>query len=361
MIYFYKTISPHLIENLHKYLHYFFSQLFAEVHPTFDHVFYIHTDFKDIVDEYPDINTSLTTITSSYLILSKKDKALVRKIYLHNNAIEEICNNKKKPFPFDDLPLSVQTPIRNLYDSEGLLYSMLTKKTGYPKIKSKCGSLKKHFESFRKVNQYSVCPFCGMENLMTEKETNKNEYDHYFSKGRYPFCSINFNNLVPICDYCNKSGNKGQKDIPFIPRSKPRKQGVLYYPYSQNIPKHEIGLQIISPTTDLSNPKKWNLIISATPKTNEKRKDRWVEIYNIEDRYKGKIAQDSYKWKERIKEKYRMRCKKRGISFKDFKEDILDDFTSYKDINNGIIMKCFDEFIMNNPNCETFLSGNIVF
>jgi hypothetical protein len=54
-----------------------------------------------------------------------------------------------------------------------------------------------------------------------------------------------------------------------------------------------------------------------------------------------------------------LRCKKNGRSFEEFKEDILDDFTEYRKWNNGILMKTFDEFIVNDPNCESYLTGNV--
>jgi hypothetical protein len=249
--------------------------------------------------------------------------------------------------------------LKDLYGSEGLLYKMLTSKNYYQAVKNRCGSLKGHFENFRTTNLFSICPFCGMENLLTDYDDSKNEYDHYISKGDYPFCSINFNNLVPVCDYCNKGGNKGTKDIPFLPDSNPQVQEELYFPYSSTFPDHEIVLSINSANTDLSDVNNWTLNIGCTPAPNENRKDRWIEIYNIKNRYKSKIAGDSYRWKDRIVTKHALRCKKKGVSFDDFKKDILDDFREYKNYNNGIMMKCFDEFIVNDPNCESYLTGHI--
>jgi len=76
----------------------------------------------------------------------------------------------------------------------------------------------------------------------------------------------------------------------------------------------------------------------------------------------GDILTYAYKndidWKLRIIDKYRLRCKKNGRPFAEFKEDILGDFVEYKKWNNGILMKTFDEFIMNDPNCESYLIGN---
>jgi hypothetical protein len=361
MLYFYRPIT-HPITNMHVYMHYFFTQLFAEVSPIYDHTAYIHVDFKAIIDKYTvQLDTKLLAVFNAYMsLVSPNDKTTVQNAYSNNNNIEGICNNIVRPYKFSELPPPIVPPVRELYDSTGVLYKMLTSKAGYPSIKNRCGSLKGHFERFREANKHSICPFCGMENLLTDYDDSKNEYDHYISKGDYPFCSINFTNLVPVCDYCNKAGNKGSKDIPFSPNSNPQVQEKLYFPYSSAYPDHEISLIINAANTDLSDIDSWTLVINCTPVQNANRKERWVEIYNIENRYKSKIAKDSYKWMDRIVTKHRLRCKKKGVSFNDFREDILDDFTEYKDYNNAIMMKCFDEFIVNDPNCESYLTGHVI-
>lgn len=360
MLYFYKSISPHPIENLHNYLHNFFIQLFDEVNPTYDHTHHIHADFKEIITKYKtQIDDKLAAIFSAYNVLHLAEKQIVQTAYNNNNNIEGICNKSVKPYIYDDLPISIQPLIRELYDSNGILYKMLTAKDGYSEIKDKCGNLKTHFENFRKQNMYSICPFCGMENILTEYDKLKNEYDHYIPKSEYPFCSINFKNLVPVCDYCNKSGNKGSKDIPFVPKSNPKIQEELYNPYSADFPDHKIVLNIDAKDTDLKDINSWNLEIDCIPSKNSKRKERWMEIYNIESRYKAKIAGDSYIWKERIIKKYNNNCKINGDSFSRFKHDLLEQFEDYLTWNNGIIMNCFNEFILNEANCEAKLSNQI--
>jgi hypothetical protein len=359
MLYFYKQVT-HPINNMHAYMHHFFIQLFAEVSPAYNHADFIHPDFQSIIDNHAVLDQKLNAVFTAYIGLANPlDKLKVQKAYYINNEIEKICNNIFRPIKFSELPAPIQDPLKELYGSKGTLYQMLTAKDNYGAVKNRCGSLKGHFEKFREQNSISVCPFCGMENLLTDYDDAKNEYDHYLSKGDYPFCSINFNNLTPVCDYCNKAGNKGQKDIPFQPDTNPQIQDELYFPYSCTYPNHAINLKITSTTTDLNDIDNWSLSIDSAPPSNVRKKDRWLEVYNIETRYKAKIAGDSYQWKDRIVSKHTLRCKKRGVTFADFKEDILDDFSSPLKWNNGILMKCFDEFIMNDQNCEANLTGVI--
>lgn len=358
MLYFYKQVM-HPINNMHDYMHHFFMQLFAEVSPVYHHADFIHPDFQTIIDSHGVLDQKLNAIFTAYMALLPAEKKQVQQAYSNNNSIEQVCNNAVRPVKFDELSNGIQDPLKALYGSEGELYKMLTAKKGYPAVKNRCGSLKGHFEKFREINPASVCPFCGMENLLTEYEDGKNEYDHYLSKNDFPFCSINFNNLTPICDTCNKPGYKGQKDIPFQPKTNPQIQDELYFPYSTTFPDHSIDLKISSTTTNLKDIDSWTLSIDCIPAGNVRRKNRWLEVYNIESRYKGKIAGDSYEWKNTIVSEYHRKCKKRGDSFAHFKDDILKHSANPIKLNNGILMRCFEEFIMNDPNCEANLTGTI--
>ena len=358
MIYFYKSISPHRIENLHNYLNYYFDQLFNGNHHIYSQLTHIHHDFVDIINEYSDINRKLEAIFNSYQALHASDQQKLQMIYKSNTDIVGICDKKVKPFKFSELPNGIKREIETLYDSNGVLYKLLTHKTAYQLVKDRCGELKTHFEEFRKINEYGVCPFCGMETLLNENDELKNEYDHYISKGDYPFCSINFQNLVPICDYCNKSGNKGRKDIPFIPDTNPQIQEEIYFPYTSNISNHGIKLSIKSQTNDLRSLNSWSLEIDCIPSANKKRLSRWIEIYNIESRYKSKIAKDSKNWRKWIFEEYYTLCKKNNVNFKVFAQNAISRYDDYKNINHGILLKSFYEFILNNPDCENTIMGS---
>ncbi|WP_254413399.1 hypothetical protein [Dyadobacter diqingensis] len=232
-------------------MHHFFKQLFAEASLVYNHGSLILPYFQTIIDHHDVLDQRLQVLFEAYMGLAVAEKVQVQQAYGNNNSIAQVCNNAIRPVKFDELPVGIRDPLKGLYGSRGVLYQMLTAKDNYDAVKKRCGSLKGHFESFRVHNPLSVCPFCGMENLLTDYDDTKNEYDHYLSKGDYPFYSINFNNLTPVCDYCNKAGNKGQKDIPFQPGTNLQVQDELYDPYSVAYPTHAIELTINASTTDL--------------------------------------------------------------------------------------------------------------
>lgn len=352
MIYFYSNIPRHPIGNLHRYLHYFFEQLFAEVNPTYSHAHHIHQDFQGIIDEYKtQIDDKLAAIFRAYMRnLNSAEKQMVQNAYCSNNDIEGICNATITPIKYNELPSGIRLQVKNLYDE---LWGD-SKILGYDKVVSKCGTVKEHFNDFREINEFSVCPFCGLERLLCEHDDGKDDYDHYLSKGKYPFITVNFFNLFPMCHKCN-SKNKGQKDTPFMPNTSTQRR--IYFPFDTSTVGHEIKLRIQADTTDLSNKDAWTLNIDCEPLANNDRKESWKEIFNIESRYKGIITKENYKWKERIRRKYTIRCVNQGVSFDSFRVDILNDNEDYFNIIEGILMKCFDEFIVNDPYCESNLSG----
>jgi len=353
MLYFYKSISPHPIENLHTYLHFFFTQLFAETSPTYDHAIHIHADFKATIDKNKvQVDDKLNAIFAAYMALQPIEKQSVKDAYANNNNVTGICNMTVVPVKYDALPIGFRTPIESLYDN---LWGD-NKILGYTNVVAKCGTLKEHFTKFRETNDYSVCPFCGIDSLICKSDDGKDDYDHYLPKSKYPFISVNFENLLPMCHNCN-SKNKGQVDTPFVKDT--TTQRPLYYPLDNSTPNHEIKLAINATNYDLSNPASWTLNIVCEPAININKKEAWAEIFKIEKRYKSIIADESKVWKGWIFEKHRKLCKKNGVAYPVFHEDAVDDFNDCFNINKGVLMDTFYKFVLNDPNCESYLTGNV--
>lgn len=60
-----------------------------------------------------------------------------------------------------------------------------------------------------------TCTYCNRNYVKTVGKTSSRvtraEYDHFFSKSKYPFLALSFYNLIPICSPCNKK--KSNKDF----------------------------------------------------------------------------------------------------------------------------------------------------
>ncbi|WP_445454963.1 hypothetical protein [Flavobacterium sp. HNIBRBA15423] len=354
MLYFYKSISPHPIENLHNYLDFFFTRMFDDTQTVYSHAYLIHPNFQGIIDTYKEqIDERLKALFNAYIgLATPQEKQIVKDAYFINNDIVSLSDATNTPIKYSQLPAGISTQIKSFYDE---LWGD-SKILGYATVVNSCGTVKQHFNRFREVNEFLVCPFCGLESLLCEHDDGRDDYDHYLLKSQYPFISINFNNLFPMCHRCN-SKNKNQKDLVYENVAAPQRR--FYYPYSKEA-NHEINLNIVSPNNDLKDPTQWQLEVNTTNLAYEDCKETWKDVFNIETRYKATISKHSKFWKERIFSKHHNICKKNGRSYAEFEEDILDDFNDYLNISNGILMKSFNDFVINDPNCQANLTGILI-
>ncbi len=61
----------------------------------------------------------------------------------------------------------------------------------------------------------NVCPYCNRNYTFTvidDKEISRPEFDHFYSKEKYPILALSFYNLIPSCHICN-STLKGREEF----------------------------------------------------------------------------------------------------------------------------------------------------
>ncbi len=354
MLYFYKSISPQPIEQLNSWLDYFFQQMFAEVSQTYDPAIHIHADFRPLVRHYKaQLNNRLADIFSAYMDLKNPaDKLAIQSAYTNNTNIRGICNGTVVPVKYNALPPSFSAVLEELYDN---LWGE-SKILGLTEVEKVCGSVKVHFNNLMAKMEERVCPFCGLESLLCEHDDGRDDYDHYLPKADYPFIAVNFANLFPMCHRCNSKA-KGSYDIPYDRIS--GTQRPVYYPLDTT-KGHSITLSINSATTHLKETSGWDLEVTCEPATSDGKKKAWMDIFNIETRYKAVIAAESYTWKGWIVDQHSLLCKKGGLSFSIFRESQLDRFKEPLKIDKGILFNTFYRFILDAPNCEANLNGQIL-
>ena len=142
-----------------------------------------------------------------------------------------------------------------------------------------------HFETFRiKTINGNVCKACGMSELAPIRSNIENskqwrsDYDHQLCKADYPLFSVHPNNLIPLCDVCNKKA-KGDDNI-FLKNNTLRH---IFYPFFEAASGY-INLAILN----LRDPEpfvkvSWNTTnISIVNKL-----DTWDDVYEIKNRAEG--------------------------------------------------------------------------
>jgi hypothetical protein len=235
---------------------------------------------KSIIDEIRDLDTLIQGLTNA----KRQELALM---FRQSTAVDALCANQAGSTP---------SSIRELLQWDLKIARALTRfftqlferhiKSG--PIKKLLGDLKSHFEAFtdRTQNGEDVCPFCGLVDLKNADYRTREAYDHFLPKHRYPFNSVNFRNLAPMCHTCNSS-YKTTKDP--IRRRKGAPRQKAFTPFDSNIHFPDIRAEIDPTKIDELRPADVKLTVSSP--SHQEEFETWLWLFGIEERYKGKLCQ----------------------------------------------------------------------
>ena len=356
MIYTYKYL-PYSIEGFHKEIAYFFEQLFKHAPKNFDEKILLNNDFMKLVNKSPvSLKSNLTAITEKYFLLKTSEKEVIKTAFYSNCQVQKLCKDLKlDAIKFDK--------IKN-EDFRKLLKDFLTMLwEDYPQnnlIEKKFGTVLNHFTAFvNPVHQRAlICPFCGLNKLKPFGSINRNAYDHFIPKAMYPFVSINFQNLFPICHECN-SDEKKDNDTLYL---KKKRRKVLHpYDVKYNsgnlsiviIPKEKYNAKNLKTLlTDIN----WEYAIKLAGKT-DARLTTWDDIFKIKRRYTENIKIYQTQWFEELQIRYKRELSK-GTNFKAFKNEMKEDSSFMIEISPlGILRYVYFNFLFSIPAFESKLSA----
>jgi len=353
MIYPYKYLSND-IENLHKYIEYFFEEMYKRKTKKFSQIV-IHTNFLALVKAQDKL--LLTPMKAIYTEFKKLDDPSQKRIldaFKINNAISDLCNGKRDPWKYNQLSKispSLSNVIKLFFSN---LYKEVINKEIFPSKKS-------HFIKFRSLNKANImCPFCGLTSLLSEydgKDNKKDDYDHWLSKGKYPFNSVNFKNLVPMCGQCNQK-YKQQKDTLYEKdKGNKWKRRRVFYPYSKSIILNSVTVTINKRVSSLEKDDTWAVNLQGAVVQSEQI-NSWDKIFDIKSRYKNRIKQ-RYKtsWHEHVRKLYKDKKKNLGFDFNKFKLDIYKGIKASNLEESAIIEKAYYDYLFTDPDCEKNLKA----
>lgn len=235
-------------------------------------------------------NAKVEEIFLIFKTLSSGEICQLKIWYQANNNIEKLCRNDPAVIP------STYTDINRFNAKLGAvlkaffvrLYShdLLSLKA----LSEKIGLIDGHYREFVRINSKGKCPFCGLFDIDGEYAHTREAYDHYLPKSEYPFSSINFKNLAPICNKCN-SGNKGSKDPLHDTDGNRRK---AFYSYDTSPYTLEIDLELNS--NNIADLTPQNITITFGPASLAEELKTWNELFRIEERYKDKCCSADAKY-----------------------------------------------------------------
>ena len=201
-----------------------------------------------------------------------------------SNEIKEICNGNVIPWKEEDIPLEIRELAKTLFVK---LYEDVLKGKFFQSI---YGTRKEHYHTFKlhANNNFELCPSCGIWPMHNGLDDITDQYDHYLPKDIYPFSSVNFENLVPICSDCNSFQVKGNDDIL-------SHTGKVFFPFDQAHKGIELDVNIKKNDVDNLFNIEWEVTYSNED-GNEAEIAAWKSIYKIESRHKTHIKGSIESW-----------------------------------------------------------------
>lgn len=222
-------------------------------------------NFRNLYSAYEWLKVKVDSIYEIFKTLSTVDRDNIKDAFLIDNSIEDLCEGKKKPIYLKSLPEIAEKDIKPLLVD---FYETLLERAKVP------GTKKDYYEKLITTNDFRFCPCCGLIDIELEDSKNREAFDHYLPKALYPFASVNFMNLVPLCHKCN-SDRKGEKD----PIENGRK---AFYPFNKKQPIIEIKFTL-DRSKNFESLKREDLTIEIDG--DKEKIETWNILFDIKERY----------------------------------------------------------------------------
>ena len=231
----------------------------------------IPENYRELLKNRAGLRDRLEIYKSEYVLLSTTDKNIINDTIIKQNRIQELLACNSNCMQLEELPDTVQEPIRELFKFAFSLLSDL-------KIRDRQYSF--IYNTFHKKD----CPFCGCESF-DAPGAPREDLDHYLPLSLYPFAGINLTNLVPMGIKCNER-YKLAKNILLDNLGNRRK---AFFPYSDIHISISLKNSIFFENDDGILP---NWIIDFEPTLDEC--NSWDDIFNIRQRYKRDVLDPSF-------------------------------------------------------------------
>ncbi len=281
--------------------------------------------------------------------LAKKmlDKKILQRkkvyaVFLNNNRISRLCENrlfalKKLDDNLQDVAKLAKKVFVRLYDTT-LQGALVKKELGE--------GIHEHYRKFRDINVSQACPFCGLENYPDRIKNTRSQYDHYLNESKYCFSSVNFKNLVPMCNTCNEAPNKHSKDILFDVQNGSARR-LVFYPYSK-CSGAKVTLTNVMPS-EVGNGGEWSVDVEPSNNAEQEQVETWKNIFNIEDRYAARVAEEAENWIVQFIFQANLPNQDEDVNawreaFQAWAES-LSNTNEYKVVRNGILKQAYFEYL----------------
>ncbi|MWB94026.1 hypothetical protein GON26_06605 [Flavobacterium sp. GA093] len=190
-----------------------------------------------------------------------------------NYKIKNPLNSKGRPITDAQLNAWFKGEIFKVFDYDLTVDSFTKKDSG-----------RLAYKLARKLNM-NTCPYCNANYTFTirkKKLKARPQFDHFYNKGRYPYLSLSFYNLIPSCALCNSGALKGQKVFSLAKNIHPYLESI------ENIYQFRTKIDAVDFLVS-SNSFELKMVLCAKMKKSDplsiKAKGN-IEVFALDDRYK---------------------------------------------------------------------------
>jgi hypothetical protein len=237
----------------------------------------LEDSFKELYNHLGWLKSDVDVIYEKCKTLTTLERENIVQAFETNNSIEELCNGTIAIVELNTLPNVIQVEVKSLLES---FYSRLLD------IKKVPGEKLDYYNQLVDANKYNTCPICGLADIETTESNYIEDYDHFFPKSHYPFLAVNFGNLVPTCDKCNKKHKGSKKPLD--------KNGKAYYPFEAR--NNPIDVSVNIDKIDFDKDEKLIDVPTVSFTGDTDKNTTWNWLFNIEERYSAEIKRYSYSW-----------------------------------------------------------------
>ncbi|WP_343634736.1 hypothetical protein [Fluviicola sp.] len=286
-------------------------------------------DFEVIYLARDWVKTAVDEIYEICKGLSEDERAAIRKAFFINNDIESLCEGLSRPIELNTLNSIVEQKMKPLLVR---FYNELIN------TKEKLDYYNKLIEN---SGHYKFCPCCGLTPIESAESHYREDNDHYLPKADYPFASVNFKNLPPLCSKCNKKC-KSTKN-PFENRR------ISFYPFVPLENEFEISIEINDlGSTNYLELKEPEVAIGFNNDVD--KVDTWNWLFEINTRYNEEVRQFSKTELRILANRFRRNEeRKQSMSYQEILNDAIEDYTFDKYDDRKFLKAPFLREMLNKP------------
>jgi hypothetical protein len=141
-----------------------------------------------------------------------------------------------------------------------------------------------YLADFKTQNKVYLCAVCGNEKIVSNRYEARGALDHWLCKAKYPLASVNWSNLIPLGEGCNRPPVKGEKEIVWTDNERNIRQTFLYpYSFQGDV---DISLNcIIEPSNGIADFGEWEFQFTGQNLQHQDLLNKWNVFFNINYRW----------------------------------------------------------------------------